>query len=121
MLFFLQLFRIITLTNDTHYRSLSHKESFPLTINPGYSNAFKECNPQKAHTTGCIVVKELEHIHAALQKDKKESCINYQSDEVEGKKVTEIEGSNKAGGWDVLEAAHKNAGTLPIEAEFNRC
>ena len=41
---------------------------------------------------------------------------------VEPKKVTEIEGGVKAewvGG--VLKAAHKNAGTLPIEAEFNRC
>lgn len=43
-------------------------ESFPLTINPGYSDAFKESNPQKAHTAGCIVVKELEHIHATLEK-----------------------------------------------------
>lgn len=47
-------------------------ESFPLTINPGYSNAFEERNPQKAHTAGCIVVKELEHIHATLDKKKKE-------------------------------------------------
>lgn len=38
-----------------------------LTINPGYSNAFKECNPQKAYTTSCIVVKELKHIHATLE------------------------------------------------------
>lgn len=55
-------------------------ESFPLTINPGYSNTFKECNPQKAHTTGCIVVKELKHIHATLEREKKENCISYLSD-----------------------------------------
>lgn len=35
-------------------------------INPGYSNTFKECNPQKAYTTSCIVVKELKNIHATL-------------------------------------------------------
>lgn len=73
-----------------------HTEPFPLTINPGYSNAFKECNPQKAHTTGCIVVKELKHIHATLVKEKKESYINYRSDEVERKKATEIEGATIA-------------------------
>lgn len=41
---------------------------------------------------------------------------------VEREKVIEMEGGSKAvwaGG--VLKAAHKNAGTPPIEAEFNRC
>lgn len=46
-------------------------ELLALTINPGYSNAFKECNPQKAHTTGCIIVKELKHVHATLRKGRK--------------------------------------------------
>lgn len=71
----------------------------PLTINPGYSNAFKECNPQKAHTTGCIVVKELKHIHATLEEKRKgkDSGINYWFHEVEGKTFTEIEPGNKTG------------------------
>lgn len=58
--------------NDTH-RATKAKcaEPLALTINPGYSNAFKECNPQKAHTTGCIIVKELKHIHATLRKGRK--------------------------------------------------
>lgn len=47
-----------------------------LTINPGYCNAFKECNPQKAHTTGCIVVKELKHIHATLKEEEEEKEDN---------------------------------------------
>lgn len=51
----------------THYRTHDTTVPSPLTINPGYSDAFKECNPQKAHTTGCIVVKELKHIHATLE------------------------------------------------------
>ena len=37
-----------------------------LTINPGYGNTFKECYPQETHAAGCIVVKQLEHIHATL-------------------------------------------------------
>lgn len=37
-----------------------------LTIYPGNNKTFKECNPQKAYTTSCIVVKELKHIHATL-------------------------------------------------------
>ena len=37
-----------------------------LTIYPGNSKTFKECNPQKAYTASCIVVKELKHIHATL-------------------------------------------------------
>lgn len=40
---------------------------------------------------------------------------------VEGKKVREIEGGIKREGGGLLKATHKNAGTLPIEAEFNRC
>lgn len=56
----------------THYRTHDTTVPLPLTINPGYSNAFKECNPQKAHTTGCIVVKELKHIHATLEEKRKE-------------------------------------------------
>lgn len=84
---------------DGHNRNLSHLESLPLTINPGYSNAFKERNPQKAHTTGCIVVKELEHIHATLEKEEMESCINYLCVHVcvcgEKTDPTEIEGGIK--------------------------
>lgn len=37
-----------------------------LTIYPGNNETFKECNPQEAYTTSCIVVKELKHIHATL-------------------------------------------------------
>lgn len=59
-------FGIVTLKNDTE-----KPITVTLTINPGYSDAFEECNPQKAHTTGCIVVKELEHVHATLEKEKK--------------------------------------------------
>lgn len=38
-----------------------------LTIDPGNNKTFKECNPQKAYTASCIVVKELKHIHATLR------------------------------------------------------
>lgn len=84
----------------THYRTHDTTVPSPLTINPGYSNAFKECNPQKAHTTGCIVVKELKHIHATLEekRQKKDSGINYRSDEVEGRTFTEFERGNKTNG-----------------------
>lgn len=66
-------------------------ELFPLTINPGYGNAFKECNPQKAHTTGCIVVKELKNIHAPLEKEQTKKCIHYPADVCEKKKGINIE------------------------------
>lgn len=44
-----------------------------LTINPGNSYTFKECHPQKAHTAGCIVIKQLENVHATLQRKNRES------------------------------------------------
>lgn len=113
-----------------HYRTHDITVPSPLTINPGYSNAFKECNPQKAHTTGCIVVKELKHIHATLEEKRKgkDSGINYRFHEVEGKTFTEIEQGNKTGrvgvcvcGGGISKALPQNAGTRPTEAEFNRC
>lgn len=41
-----------------------------LTINPGNSYTFKECHPQKAHTASCIVIEQLENVHATLQGDR---------------------------------------------------
>ena len=119
---FLQL-TVITLKTTTCTTEIYHIELFPLTINPGYSNAFKECNPQKAHTTGCIVIKELKHIHATLEEEKTENNINYPSD-VYGEKENHRDRWghwNKGGRRGVLKAVYKDAGTWPIEAEFNRC
>lgn len=45
-----------------------------LTVNPGNSYTFKECHPQKAHTAGCIVIKQLENVHATLQR-KTQTCL----------------------------------------------
>ena len=36
------------------------------TIGPCHAEGLKDSHEQQAHATGCIVVKELEHVHAAL-------------------------------------------------------
>lgn len=79
-------------TLQDHYFE-KRQRAFPLTINPGYSNAFKECNPQKAHTTGCIVVKELKHVHATLEKKKRRAALIISLICMERKKVTEMGGA----------------------------
>lgn len=37
-----------------------------LTINPSNANSLKNSHEEQAHPTGCVVVKELEDVHAAL-------------------------------------------------------
>lgn len=37
-----------------------------LTIGPRHAEGLKDSHEQQAHAAGCIVVKELEHVHAAL-------------------------------------------------------
>ena len=37
-----------------------------LTIGPGYCYTFKEDNKQQTHSTCCIGVEQLEHVHPSL-------------------------------------------------------
>lgn len=37
-----------------------------LTIDPANADALKDGHKQQTHATGCIRVKELEHVHATL-------------------------------------------------------
>lgn len=39
----------------------------PLTINPTHTEGFKDGHEEKAHAAGCVVIKELKHVHAALR------------------------------------------------------
>lgn len=86
--YFHRLSRAINL-KKTKQKNKTKKKTLALTINPGYSNAFKECNPQKAHTTGCIIVKELKHIHATLRKREKNKA-EFMSSPIKREK-TEVE------------------------------
>lgn len=49
------------------WKSALGSEQKPLTINPGHAEGLKDGDEEKAHATGCIVVEELKHVHAALR------------------------------------------------------
>lgn len=47
------------------------------TVEPGYGDAFKEDQEQETHSTGRVVVKQLEHIDSTLVTEKQEKCYNF--------------------------------------------
>lgn len=44
------------------------------TIAPGYGDALKEDQEEQTHSTGRVVVKQLEHIDATLVAEKIHTC-----------------------------------------------
>lgn len=38
----------------------------PLTVDPSHTQGLKDGHEQEAHAAGCVVVKELKHIHTTL-------------------------------------------------------
>lgn len=38
----------------------------PLTVDPSHTQGLKDGHEQEAHAAGCVVVKELKHVHTTL-------------------------------------------------------
>lgn len=54
-----------------------------LTVNPGYCNTFKECNPEKTNTAGRVIVEQLKDVHATLRETQRDVKVQKLHSDIE--------------------------------------